>query len=217
MSQGTLYLNLASPRSSLFKDLVEYLKLDIKISDQSDPNFVANFPLKKVPTFIGPDNYILSEAVALLIYLISLAPSGHNFYGKNIYEQGQVWKYTSFVNSEWISTLVNFIYPLVGNLPYDKDTVDQASKDLDTFANIFEEQLKKTKYLVGDDVTLADLFAVQSVRWAFQYSWDKKWASNHPVLYKWFRNVVDNDPVVSRSLKGFEPIETAYPNTAPKK
>ncbi len=217
MSQGTLYLNLVSPRSSLFKDLVEYLNLDIKISDQKDPNFAKNFPLKLVPTFTGPNDYHLSEAVALLIYLISLAPNGHNFYGKNIYEQGQVWRWTSFVNSELISTLVEFLYPLIGNLPYDSARVENGRDKLEEYANLLEGQLKKTKYLATDDApTIADLFAVQSVRWGFQSAWDKKWTQKHPVLYSWFRDVVDNDPVVSRSLKGFEPLDTALPNVAPK-
>ncbi|KAH3666770.1 hypothetical protein OGAPHI_003219 [Ogataea philodendri] len=213
MSQGTLFLNLASPRSSLFKDLAEYLNLDIKISDNKDPVFIKNFPLKRVPTFIGPDNYILHEAVAILIYLISLAPNGHNFYGKNIYEQGQVWKWVSFVNSEWISELVNFIYPLNGTLPYNKEQVAEAEKTLETFANLLEDQLKKTKYLATDDQpTLADIWAVQSVRWGFQSVWDKKWTQKHAVLYKWFREIADNSPVVSRSLKGFQPLEVAWKN-----
>ncbi|GMG40043.1 unnamed protein product [Ambrosiozyma monospora] len=222
MSQGTVYLNVASPRSSLFKDLVEYLKLDIKVSDNSDPEYIKNFPLKKLPTFSGPkgSDYHLHEAIALLIYIISLkSPSdNYNFYGSNVLEQGKVWKWVSFVNSEMISTLVYFIYPVIGNLPYTKEGVAKAYSDLEMFADLFEEQLKETKYLATNDrPTLADIWAVQSFRWAFQTAFDKAWLNKRPVLKKWFREICDTDPIASLSLKGFEPVDVALKNEAPKK
>ncbi|ANZ76480.1 BA75_03428T0 [Komagataella pastoris] len=214
MSQGTIYLVLASPRSSLFKDLIEYYGLDIKISDTSDPEFAKTFPLKRTPSFKGPD-FILHEALAIFVYITSLIPQNHGLYGSSNLDYAQTIKWLSFTGSEIISGLVQALYPLIGNLPYSKDGVDQALKDLESYIAVYETQLKQTKYLVGDKITLADLFAVQSIRWGLQYIWDVNWLKQHPLIDAWFKDVTQH-PIIVKSLGDFKPLQKALPNAPPK-
>lgn len=66
MSQGTLYAT-ESIRTLLLKALVKHYKLDISVSDK-DALYAKAFPLGKVPAFIGPKGYKLTEVIAIVLY-----------------------------------------------------------------------------------------------------------------------------------------------------
>ncbi|GMM30503.1 hypothetical protein DAMA08_032480 [Martiniozyma asiatica (nom. inval.)] len=206
MVQGTIFLNLASPRSSLFKDIIEYLGLDIEIAPKTDPRLAANFPLQRTPSYLGSDGFKLHETIAILVFLISLKPAAntYNFYGKSGYETAQVWKWVSFTNSDMVNAFVHLL--MLAKTQADKE---KALSELETYAGLVEKQLRETEYLVSNEITLADIFAVQTFRWGFQTCWDAKWLSYHPYLENWFYKVIRNDPIASRSLKTFSPVEKA--------
>jgi elongation factor 1-gamma len=54
---------------------------------------------------------------------------------------------------------------------------------------ILEEHLRARTYLVGERVTLADLFATSVMERAFQYVLDRKWREGHPDVVRWFETV----------------------------
>lgn len=66
MSQGTLYTT-EQARGILPKALIKHFNLDIKISDK-DSVFNKHFPLSKIPAFIGPKGFKLTEVIAISIY-----------------------------------------------------------------------------------------------------------------------------------------------------
>ena len=66
MSQGTLYVT-QQIRSLPPKALVKHFKLDIKLSDK-DEAFNKAFPLNKIPAFIGPKGFKLTEVIAVCLY-----------------------------------------------------------------------------------------------------------------------------------------------------
>lgn len=69
MSIGTLYeFSTPKARSVLPRRLVEYFKLDVKFGTTEDAAFIENFPLKKVPAFIGADGTLLTESIAVNLY-----------------------------------------------------------------------------------------------------------------------------------------------------
>ncbi|ANZ73598.1 BA75_00837T0 [Komagataella pastoris] len=215
MSQGTIYLLLGSPRTALCKDLIEYYGLDIKISDTSDPEFAKTFPLKRVPALQGPD-FTLHETLAVLVYITSLIPQNHALFGYSNLDYAQTIKWLSFTNFEVVSTLIQALYPLIGYRPYTKEGVDQALKDLKSYVAVYETQLRQTKYLVGDEITLADLFTVQSFIWGSEYIWDVNWFKQHPLIEAWFKDVIQH-PVVVKSLGDFKPVQKAVPNAPPRR
>ncbi|KAG7701931.1 hypothetical protein KL929_000734 [Ogataea haglerorum] len=67
MSLGTLYAGEAT-RVLAAKGVVKALDLDVKFGEKTDEAFQKNFPLGKVPAFIGPRGYKLNEAIAVLYY-----------------------------------------------------------------------------------------------------------------------------------------------------
>lgn len=73
MSQGTLYVMEASPRSSILVDLVKNFKLDIEVSTETKSDaFLKKFPLGKTPAFVGPKGFKLTEVIAISLYCMYL-------------------------------------------------------------------------------------------------------------------------------------------------
>ncbi len=66
MSQGTLYVGESS-RGLLLKGLIKHYKLDINVTDR-DATYQKLFPLGKVPAFVGPKGYKLTEVIAIVLY-----------------------------------------------------------------------------------------------------------------------------------------------------
>lgn len=99
----------------------------------------------------------------------------------------------SLVNSEIQPSLANWFKPLVGRREYNENRVNQA-KDLTNEAiAILETHLREsgTKYLIGEQLTLADLFAASSLSRGFSYVFDREWQGRYPEVTRWFRNLVD--------------------------
>lgn len=67
MSQGTLYAGDFG-RSVLPRALIKHFNLDIAIEGTDSEAYKTNFPLKKVPCFIGPKGYKLTEVLAISVY-----------------------------------------------------------------------------------------------------------------------------------------------------
>lgn len=67
MSQGTLYTNDFA-RGFLAEGLIKFLNLDINVVKGKTAEFEKAFPLGKIPAFVGPKGYKLTESVAIYTY-----------------------------------------------------------------------------------------------------------------------------------------------------
>ena len=74
----------------------------------------------------------------------------------------------SFVSSDVISTLSGWIRPLVGLEPYNKKVVEEKAKDSAKLLAVLEQHLLVHTFLVGERITLADLFTAGLLSFAFQ-------------------------------------------------
>lgn len=66
MSIGTLYSDSVT-RTKVPDALVKHFGLDVKIV-KPDATYEKNFPLKRLPAFIGNDGFKLTETIAISLY-----------------------------------------------------------------------------------------------------------------------------------------------------
>ena len=132
MSQGTLYANFRI-RTWVPRGLVETLKLDIKVvtPDSAAEEFARDFPLKKVPAFVGPKGYKLTEAMAINYYLVKLSQDEKikaQLLGASddLNAQAQIIRWQSLANNDLCIQIANTIAPLKGDVPYNKKNFDAA-------------------------------------------------------------------------------------------
>lgn len=74
----------------------------------------------------------------------------------------------SFTNQEMIGSLGGWIFPLTGRGPYNKKNVDEAIQNSSKILGALEQHLLIHTFLVGERITLADLFAAGLISIAFR-------------------------------------------------
>jgi elongation factor 1-gamma len=123
----------------------------------------------------------------------------------------------SFFNMEVLPNLGAWYRPLLGWDAYNKKTIDDAQKGAAKAIAIVEAHLLNNTFLVGERITLADLFAVSIISRGFQFFFDKEWRSANPNTARWYETVY-NQPIYSDVAVPYELLDTpALLNVPPKK
>lgn len=121
----------------------------------------------------------------------------------------------SYANHEVLPPIGAWFRPLVGRDQYNKKNVDDASKKALKAVSVLEEHLLVHTFLVGDRITLADLFTAGIISRGFQFFFDKQWREEHPSVTRWYETVY-SQPIYSAVVDKPQLIDEAMKNVAPK-
>lgn len=128
-----------------------------------------------------------------------------------------ILKWMSFFNTDVLNPLAGQYVPLLGRATYNKQAVDAAAKESEKAAAVVEKYLLEHTYLVGERLTLADLFSAGIISRGFEFFYDPKWRQAHPATTRWYETIV-NQPIYSDIIGKVQFIDkVALPNVAPKK
>jgi elongation factor 1-gamma len=123
----------------------------------------------------------------------------------------------SFFNTEVLSPMGAWYRPLLGKDPYNKKSVDDNSKVALKAVAVAEQHLLHSTYLVGERITLADLFAAGIISRGFEFFFDKKWRQENPNVSRWYETII-NQPIYSAVAPKLTLLDTPkLTNVAPKK
>jgi elongation factor 1-gamma len=122
----------------------------------------------------------------------------------------------SYANSDVISRLGSWYRPLVGQDPYNKKHVDEATTSALAALKVLETHLTSNTYLVGERVTLADIFTAGILIRAFATVLDKKWRSEYVAIVRWYNTII-NLPDYKAVVENPVFVEEAIKYTPPKK
>lgn len=136
--------------------------------------------------------------------------------GKNEKEYAQIIRWLSFANSEWLPTAVKAFGPIIGKVPYNKKQVTDATAYLEQLAAVLEARLSEFTYLVGERLSIADLYTASVSYRAFQYLFGSEWRAAHPAITRWFSTVTAH-PTLAKTFADFQFIEKPVEYVAPKK
>ena len=121
----------------------------------------------------------------------------------------------SFCNEEVLPPIIDWFSPLIGLEPYNKKNVEDSKKRSLKALKVLDEHLLVHTFLVGERITLADLFSVGLLGRGFQYFFDKQWREEHPNVTRWYETVY-NQPIYSAVVDKLAFIDQAIPNQPPK-
>jgi len=136
--------------------------------------------------------------------------------GKTKQDYATILRWMSFATTEIIGPLGGWFRPILGRDPYNKKNVDESQKAALKAIHVLEEHLMTHTYLVGERLTLADLFATSIVARGFQYFFDKEWRDANPNVTRWYETVYNQSSYAAVAPK-FEFITEALKNVGPKK
>ncbi|KAE8353549.1 hypothetical protein BDV28DRAFT_132948 [Aspergillus coremiiformis] len=172
-------------------------------------------PLGKVPAFEGANGYPLSEAIAIAVYVTSQNEKT-TLLGKTKQDYASILRWLSFANSEVLPRLGAWYRPLMGLDAYNKKNVEDASKAALKNIAVLEKHLTANTFLVGERITLADIFAVALLTRAFATVLDKKFRSENPAVTRWYQTIL-NQPYFKAVHENPVLVDEAIKYTPPKK
>src|SRR5689334_13462473 len=117
------------------------------------PEYLAKFPLGKIPAFEGADGFLLTEGNAIGCYIAESAPSAEKraqLLGRDVHERARVQQWMWFA---WLD-LERAVNPLVGWRfgfgEYNATAEQQAEKDLQLWLVYLEGYLQKGHTWLAD-------------------------------------------------------------------
>ncbi|KAI0815969.1 glutathione S-transferase [Xylaria sp. FL0064] len=185
---GTIWTYANNPRvnRALIVADINGLEIDIPAFTMREtnrtPEFLAKFPLGKVPAFESADGFCLTESIAIASYIAQAGPKAGQLLDEktralitqwSTYAEGEL-----FTNCFMPLAMVVFKY-----YPVNEQAFDFHVNALLRNAKYLETVLQGgKKHLVGDKLTMADLMVTSVLYSAFQYFLDVETRKELPNL-----------------------------------
>ncbi|KAL4987673.1 glutathione S-transferase [Aspergillus falconensis] len=178
MSFGTLYTHNPTPRSTTLLALAKLNNLDLRIVYAEKKNKEAfeelckYNPFGQVPTFVGTDGFVLSECIPLTLYCT------------------QILQWMSFANSDLFPAIGGVFLPRIGQRQIIRQDDGDSLRVMLQRCKYLDEHLKRSRYLVGESLTIADFFAASLLMGAFA-AFRKIMQERFETLCSWYEAVCE--------------------------
>ena len=168
------------------------IKIDLDKNEQFKPEFKKISPLSKIPVIIDhKKNKTIFESGAILIYL---AEESGMFYEKD----------NRLEINQWLMAQMGYFGPMLGqhhqfhhyNPGKSKFGEERYFKIAERIYVELDERLSNSKFLSGDDYTIAD---IGTFPWIARHEWHDIGLSNYKNLTRWYNDISKRDAVI----KGF--------------
>ncbi|KAG0343844.1 Elongation factor 1-gamma 1 [Podila humilis] len=222
MTVGTIYSYPQNPRVIKALVVAKYNGLEVKVADDfvfgttnKTPEWLAKFGASQVPAFEGADGTIIIESGAIAYYLAHYK-EGSSLVGKSKAEEAHIQQWIQFVDCSAGQSLANWVYPMLGYIPYNKMNETSAIERLKGQLATLERHLIKKTYLVGERVTLADIAAASGLYMGFKLVFDATFRKEFPAVTRWFTTIA-NQPNFKAVAGDLVLCETPLKFTPPAK
>ena len=176
--------------------MLEEIKFDYKITeidlskgDQFNANFRKISPLSKIPTITDHKNKVsLFQSGAILIYLAELSGKFYDTENRNLINQ-------------WLMAQMGDIGPMLGqhhqfhhyNPGKSKFGEERYFKITKSIYKDLDERLEKSKYLAGENYSIAD---IATWPWIARHEWHDIGLKNYKNLTRWYLEIADREAVI---------------------
>ena len=163
-------------------------KVDIGKDEQFKPDFKKISPFSKIPVIINHEtNKTIFESGAILIYLGEISGK---FYNKD--DRTNI--------NQWLMAQMGYIGPMLGQhhqfhhynpgkSEFGEERYFKISKRI--YSEV-DEVLSKTKFLAGDEYTIAD---IATFPWFARHEWHDIGIQNFKNLSRWYEEISKRDGV----------------------
>jgi elongation factor 1-gamma len=195
LNEQKLYTYPANWR--VFKILIaaEYNGVDIELpafdmaKDLKSKEFLAKTPVGKVPVLETAEGSIF-ESGAIARYVARLRQDT-GLYGKTFFEAGQVESWLEFSTHELEVPVSTWISPILGYGKFNAAANAKAKEDVKKALQVLENHLHLRTYLVGDQITLADIVIASALVYPFKMVLDKEFRKPFTAVNRWFSTLVN--------------------------
>ena len=89
--------------------------------------------------------------------------------GSNLKEETTCLRWSSFTNYELLPPIMAWINPIIGRAPSSPEILAQLEQNCELTIRAIEKEITGKKFLVGETLTIADLFVVSGLARGYQY------------------------------------------------
>lgn len=172
--------------------------------DNHSPEYLAKFLYGKVPTFESADgSFTLTEGQAIARYIAESGPMASQLLGADPQTRAKIEEWACFSEQELAANVSPPLLMIIYNLmPYHQGTYDMAGVK-------FERALKKVemaleggkKFIVGDQLTLADLQVFSILYLATKYWADEEMMKSAPSVEGYMRGLLAEVPELRENFR----------------
>ena len=168
-------------------------KIDLNKGEQFSPDFKKKSPFSKIPVITDHENNeSIFESGAILIYL---AEKSGKFYDKN----------KRLKINQWLMAQMGTIGPMIGqhhqfhhyNPGKSEFGEERYFKITKRIYQELENRLKQSKFLAGEDYTIAD---IATWPWIARHEWHDIGLNNFENLKRWYVEISKREAVI----RGFQ-------------
>ncbi len=193
-----LYYHPLSNFARKIRILLVEKKLDYELKavnlQEKPPEFLKVSPIGKVPVFVEEDGTVIWDSTLIAEYLDQTYPEP-NFYPTHPQAKLECRKWEE-LGDNLGDNIIN-LWKL--NLTNNFDPTDYRTQ-LETLINrlllIFDQQLAKSKYLLGDELTVADVTTLCSLGY-YNFRVNQDWVLQYENLKNWFNELHERESVKS--------------------
>jgi len=139
----------------------EIVHVDLLKGEQKQPTFKALQPFGKVPVIQDGDLTLFESRAIIRYYTEKYAEQGTCLLGKTLEEKAVVEQWLEVESQYYGPYVYNVVYQLIFapkvGVPQDQALIEKSAEKLGEVLDVYEERLSKSKYLAGNNFSLADL------------------------------------------------------------
>ncbi|KAK3904352.1 glutathione S-transferase [Staphylotrichum tortipilum] len=157
------------------------------------PEFLAKFPLGKVPAFESADGaFFLTEGQAIARYAAESGPRAAQLLGGDARTRALVEQWACFAEGELGGNVTPpLLMVLAKMIPYDEARYGQCAAGFERALKRLEGELKGKKFLVGEELTLADIMVASVLQLAGKFFMDEAMRKEVPGVVAYLKEVME--------------------------
>ena len=174
-------------------------KIDFENADLEDVS-KRNTYAQKTPTttlpFLETEYGNIAESMSIETFLAKKFKP--ELLGANLFQKAKVNQWIEFGSCEIQKCLQEIIYPIFSWKEFNKESADNANKQLKQYLSILEKELSHgKKYILGDKITLADIVLFRYLRFFMMLHFPENMRNSlYPKLTKWFENIMNSPEAI---------------------
>ncbi|KAJ3124695.1 Elongation factor 1-gamma [Nowakowskiella sp. JEL0407] len=163
--------------------------------DNKTPEFLAKFPLGKVPTFESADGKLcLYESNAIAHYVASLKDG---LLGSTKEEAALIQQWVVLSDNEIAPAAAAWLYPILGYIPLNDANTKNAKENVKKLLTVLDHHLLTRTYFVGESITMADITLACSLLPFYRLVFEPEFRAPYKNVNRWFVTIINQANVKS--------------------
>ncbi|RHZ63430.1 glutathione S-transferase family protein [Aspergillus thermomutatus] len=205
MAFGTLYTYTPNARILKIQAAAQINGLNIYLAPHfqmgvtnRSPEFLAKFPMGKVPCLETSDGTLLFESDAIAQFIADSGPCREQLLGRDALERASIRQWICFADHEIMNPVIQLVMWRVGMAAFGATIEEQSMATLRQGLQCLERHLAARQWLVTEGtLSLADVSLASALYWGFMQVIDTKMREEFPSVTRWYHQVIAQEEIRS--------------------